>query len=74
MRTEDELHKLIKIVDSEYNKQYSSLREFERACNVDHQTIRRFLSGETNPRFYVLCSIAKALDMSMSELFQKAEI
>ncbi len=45
-----------------------SQSDLARACNKDRQAIEKLENGKVNPTAYSLLEIAKALDVSLSDL------
>lgn len=45
-----------------------SQQELAAACNFEKSNMSRIEAGNTNPTFYTLVKISKALDISLSEL------
>ncbi len=48
--------------------------ELARRCLVDRQAIDRIERGKTNPTFFTLAKIAKALECSVEKLFDGLDI
>jgi putative transcriptional regulator len=46
-----------------------SQSELARACEKEPQSIERVENGKTNPTIYYLNEVAKALEISLKELF-----
>lgn len=47
-----------------------SLRELSYACDIDNSKISKIEKGQINITFTTILQLAKALDISPSELFQ----
>lgn len=67
--TRDELKKELgkRIVELREQKGWSQ-SDLARACNKDRQAIEKLENGKVNPTLYTLLEIAKALEVSLSEL------
>ena len=60
----------IKIFLSEIrNKKWISTRELAAKSGVSRSHIQRIESGESNPTIETMCKLARALDVSVYELF-----
>lgn len=67
--TRDELKKELgkRIVELREQKGWSQ-SDLARACNKDRQAIEKLENGKVNPTLYTLLEIAKAIEVSLSEL------
>lgn len=66
----EELKKKIgqRIVELRSQKGWSQ-SDLARACNKDRQALEKLENGKVNPTVYSLLEIAKALEVSLKELF-----
>ena len=62
------LQKLGKRIDKLVTERFDNQTEFSIAAGVDPRTLRRIVRTEQNPTILVLRKIARALNISLSEL------
>ena len=62
------LGKLGRKIESLASEKFSTQTEFSDASGIDTRTIRRIIKAEQNPTVLVLRNIARALQISLSEL------
>ena len=67
--TKDELKKKIgqRIIELRTQKGWNQ-SDLARACGKDRQAIKKFENGKVNPTLYSLYEVAKALDISLSNI------